>query len=89
MADRSEFIQIYRGAVSRFLKAIDEDMAGLEQEYDALAYSSVIVDADFPQEENPPLTAAEFKAAVISMQTLRNAFHIGAHDTNLYRLMDR
>ena len=85
MASRADFVTRYRRAVTNMLAAIDQELRGLDYQYEALSYLTELDDADVT-ESGADFTAAEFHAAVASVSTLRNSFHTGAHDTNLYRI---
>ena len=85
MADKAGFITRYRQEVGRILDALDGELEMLDHQYDALDYANILTDDDFTG-TNAVLTAQQFKDGVASIQAMRDAFHSGGHDTNVYRL---
>ena len=83
MANPSDFVSRYRGAVTAWLVAM-EDLAGLRAQYDALDYGSTLPPEAF-EGANSDITKENLVAAVGSIEAI-DGFTNAGHYTNLYAL---
>lgn len=83
MADKAGFITRYRQEIGRMLDAIDGELQLLDAQYDALGYSTDLVDEDFTG-INADLTAQQFNDGVASLRTVRASLQ--GNSTNIFRL---
>lgn len=84
MARESGFITAYRQQVVDLLDRLEELIA-LKAEYVALDYAVELVDADFV-DDNDDITAADFNAAVATVEVITSTLSGTDHEANLYRL---
>jgi hypothetical protein len=84
MAVKSDFISRYRTTATAILSNL-ATLHELKAQYDALAYSSGVVDGDFVG-SNADLTAQQFKDALGNLETFRASFFSSFYDANVYRL---
>ncbi len=82
--NRANFISRYRASALKIIEALEE-LDALKAEYDALGYSSSIVDGDFTG-ANADLTATPFKDALANLETFRASFFSSNFDDNVFKL---
>lgn len=82
-SQKAGFITNYRLAIDRINFAMEAEKT-LRSQYNALGLSSALVDGDFTG-DNQGITAAQFTAAIGSMDTMQTAYGATVRQ-NLYRI---